>query len=35
MDKATEIKPDYAEAWNNKGLSLYFRRKYDEALLSL
>jgi predicted O-linked N-acetylglucosamine transferase (SPINDLY family) len=31
-DKALSLKPDYAEAWSNKGNALYELKRYDEAL---
>ena len=32
FDKAIELDPTYAEAWNNKGVSLFHLGKYEEAL---
>ena len=32
FEKAIEIKPDYADAWNNKGAALYKLDRPDEAL---
>ena len=32
MDKALEINPRYAEAWNNKGLTLDELGKHQEAM---
>ena len=31
-DKALEINPNYAEAWNNKGVALSKLRRYEEAI---
>ena len=31
-DKAIEMDPHYAVAWNNKGIALYNQHKYDEAI---
>lgn len=31
-DKALEIKPDYAEALNNKGVSLSYLKKFNESI---
>ncbi|MCK4733511.1 MAG: tetratricopeptide repeat protein, partial [Methanophagales archaeon] len=31
-DKAIELKPDFAEAWNNRGVALGKLGRYDEAL---
>jgi predicted O-linked N-acetylglucosamine transferase (SPINDLY family) len=31
-DKALSLKPDYAEAWINKGFTLHEHKRYDEAL---
>lgn len=33
-DKAIEIKPDYFEAWNNRGMALASIEKYAEAINS-
>ncbi|MEL7038892.1 MAG: tetratricopeptide repeat protein [Cyanobacteria bacterium J06592_8] len=33
-DKAVEIQPDYAQAWNNRGLELYYLERYTEAVQS-
>ena len=31
-DQALDIKPDYADAWNNKGISLANLKRYEEAV---
>ena len=31
-DKAIELDPNNADAWNNKGLALYNLGKYEEAI---
>ena len=31
-DKAIEVNPENADAYNNKGLSLYLLRSYNEAI---
>jgi tetratricopeptide (TPR) repeat protein len=31
-DKATEIDPEYKEAWYNKGIALADQGKYDDAI---
>ncbi|MDR0976481.1 MAG: tetratricopeptide repeat protein [Prevotellaceae bacterium] len=31
-DKALELEPDNVEAWNDKGLLLYFTKRHDEAI---
>ncbi len=33
-DKAIEIKPDYFQAWGNRGIALGKLEKYEEAILS-
>lgn len=33
-NKAIELKPDYAEAWNNRGVALGHLKRYEEAFLS-
>lgn len=33
--KAVDLRPDYAEAWNNLGLALTVARKGDEAVIAL
>jgi Flp pilus assembly protein TadD len=30
-DKAIHLKPDYAESWSNKGVTLHELKRYDEA----
>ena len=32
IDRAIEIKPDYAEAWSNRGNALSDLKRYEEAL---
>jgi len=32
FDKATELNPEYAAAWNNKGIALFNQREYEEAI---
>lgn len=32
IEKAIELKPDWSEAWNNKGIALYELKHYDKAL---
>src|SRR3972149_8552847 len=34
LDKAIELKPDYVDAWNNKGITLSKLERYEEALKS-
>ena len=31
-DQALSLKPDYAEAWSNKGVTLHELKRYDEAI---
>ena len=33
-DKAIALKPDYAEAFNNRGIALRQLKRFDEALAS-
>jgi len=33
-DKAIEIKPEFADVWNNKGEALRVLKKYEEAIAS-
>jgi predicted O-linked N-acetylglucosamine transferase (SPINDLY family) len=33
FDKALSLKPDYAEGWSNKGLTLRELKRYDEAII--
>ena len=35
LDKAIELDPDYAYAWNNRGVSLHYLERYTEAIASL
>jgi Flp pilus assembly protein TadD len=34
-DKALEIKPDFHEAWNNRGIALGNLGRWEEAIASL
>jgi tetratricopeptide (TPR) repeat protein len=34
-DQALKLKPDYFEAYNNKGNYAYYLKRYDEASVSL
>ncbi|BDA65900.1 hypothetical protein CAL7716_000660 [Calothrix sp. PCC 7716] len=33
-DKAVEIKPDFYEAWNNRGNALRNLERFEEAIIS-
>ncbi|WP_019500562.1 tetratricopeptide repeat protein [Pseudanabaena sp. PCC 6802] len=33
-DKAIQLKPDFAEAWSNRGVALRELKRYEEALAS-